>query len=109
MSTASASPTNGGRPDMKTDRRTLIVLAVALVITLWIADQIEMDLFMAFVAWLLIALRTVFHTNVWVKRGTVVGLLVWAIFLPFFTTRAPASSRTPRWRSPTRSWRWGST
>ena len=52
--------------------------------TLWMADQIEMDLFMAFVAWLLIALRTVFHTNTWVKRGTVVALLVWAIFLPFF-------------------------
>ena len=84
MSTAMASPSRGGRPDMKTDSRTLIVLAVALVITIWMADQIEMDLFMAFVAWLLIALRTVFHTNTWVKRGTVVALLVWAIVLPFF-------------------------
>jgi len=69
---------------LKTDTRTLVVLAAALVVTLWMADQIEMSLVMAFVAWVLIALRTVFHQNAWVRRGTVVALLAWAIILPFF-------------------------
>ena len=35
--------------ELKTDRRTLIALGAGLVVTLWMADQIEMDLFMAFV------------------------------------------------------------
>ena len=59
-------------------------MARGLVVTLWMADQIEMDLFMAFVVWLLIAVRTVFGANKWVVRGTVVGFLLWAIILPFF-------------------------
>ncbi len=67
---------------LKTDRRTLVTLGVGLIIALWMADQIEMNLFMAFVAWVLIAMRTVFHENPWVTRGTVVALLVWAIVLP---------------------------
>ena len=69
---------------LKTDRRTLVTLVVGLIIALWMADQIEMSLFMAFVAWVLIAVRTVFHENPWVTRGTVVALLVWAIVLPLF-------------------------
>ena len=47
------------RPGLKTDTRTLVALAAALVVTLWMADQIEMDLFMAFVLWVLIAIRVV--------------------------------------------------
>jgi len=70
----------GGR----TDTRTLVTLAVALPITLWIADQIEMSIFMAFVLWVLIAVRTIFHSNDKVQRATVVALLLWAIVLPFF-------------------------
>jgi branched-chain amino acid transport system permease protein len=66
------------------ENRTLIALAIALPITLWVADQIEMNLFMAFVLWALIAVRTVFHESRWVGRATVVALLVWAIVLPFF-------------------------
>ena len=69
---------------LKTDRRTLVTLVVGLIIALWMADQIEMSLFMAFVAWVLIAVRTVFHENPWATRGTVVALLVWAIVLPLF-------------------------
>jgi branched-chain amino acid transport system permease protein len=69
---------------MKTDVRTLVVTALALPITLWVADQIEMDLFMAFVLWILIAARLLFTNNLWVTRATIVGLLLWAIFLPFF-------------------------
>jgi branched-chain amino acid transport system permease protein len=72
------------RTGLKTDRRTLIALGAGLVITLWMASEIEMDLFMAFVVWVLIAVRTVFHENPWVLRATVVAFLVWAIFLPFF-------------------------
>ena len=64
--------------------RTLIVLALALPLTLWVADQIEMDLFMAFVLWLLILGRTLFAGNPWAVRAIVAGLLLWAIFLPFF-------------------------
>jgi branched-chain amino acid transport system permease protein len=64
--------------------RTLIVLALALPLTLWVADQIEMDLFMAFVLWALIVARTIFAGNVWAVRAIVAGLLLWAIFLPFF-------------------------
>ena len=66
------------------ENRTLIALAVALPVTLWVASQIEMNLFMAFVLWALIAVRTVFHENAWVIRATLVALLVWAVVLPFF-------------------------
>jgi branched-chain amino acid transport system permease protein len=66
------------------ENRTLIALAVALPITLWIASQIEMNLFMAFVLWALIAVRTVLHENQTVARATVVALIAWAIILPFF-------------------------
>jgi branched-chain amino acid transport system permease protein len=66
------------------ENRTLIALAIAFPVTLWVADQIEMNLFMAFVLWALIAARTVFHANRTVARGTVVALLVWAVVLPFF-------------------------
>ena len=64
--------------------RTLIALAVALPITLWVADQIEMDLLMAFVLWLLIAGRTLFAENRWAVRGIAAALILWAVFLPFF-------------------------
>jgi branched-chain amino acid transport system permease protein len=66
------------------ENRTLIALAVALPVTLWLASEIEMNLFMAFVLWVLIAVRAVFHENPWVVRATVVALVVWAIVLPFF-------------------------
>jgi branched-chain amino acid transport system permease protein len=72
------------RPGLKTDLRTLLALGAALVVALWMADQIGMDLFMAFVLWVLIAVRTVFHENRTVALATVVALLVWAIVLPFF-------------------------
>jgi branched-chain amino acid transport system permease protein len=72
------------RPGLKTDTRTLVALAAGLVVTLWMADQIEMDLFMAFILWVLVAVRTIFHENPVVTRGTIVALAVWAIVLPFF-------------------------
>jgi branched-chain amino acid transport system permease protein len=68
----------------RVETRTLVALLVALPITLWIASEIEMNLFMAFVLWVLIAVRTIFHTNTWVARGTVLALAVWALVLPFF-------------------------
>jgi branched-chain amino acid transport system permease protein len=78
----STAVTAARRPQVET--RTLIVLAVALPVTLWVASEIEMDLFMAFVLWALIVVRTIFHENKWVVRATLVALVVWAIFLPFF-------------------------
>src|ERR671914_775468 len=72
------------RPGVKIDTRTLVALAAGLVVTLWMADQIEMDLFMAFVLWVLIAVRTIFHENKTVLTATVVALGAWAIVLPFF-------------------------
>ena len=69
---------------LKTDTRTLLALAVGLVVTLWMAGEIEMDLFMAFVLWVLVAVRTVFHENRTALVGTLVGLAIWAIVLPFF-------------------------
>jgi branched-chain amino acid transport system permease protein len=66
------------------DTRTLIGLAVALPVTLWMAGEIEMNLFMAFVLWVLIAIRIVLHENRLVVRGTMVALVAWAIILPFF-------------------------
>jgi branched-chain amino acid transport system permease protein len=80
----SATVDTARRLDVKTDTRTLIALGAGLIVTLWMASQIEMNLFMAFVAWALIAVRTIFHENTWVKRLTAVAFLVWAIFLPFF-------------------------
>jgi branched-chain amino acid transport system permease protein len=66
------------------ENRTLIALGLALPVTLWIASEIEMDIFMAFVLWALIAVRVVFHENPWVVRATLVALVAWAIILPFF-------------------------
>ena len=72
------------RPGLKTDTRTIVVLVAGLVVTLWMADQLEMDLFMAFVLWVLIAVRVVLHENKTAARATIVALAVWAIVLPFF-------------------------
>jgi branched-chain amino acid transport system permease protein len=72
------------RPGVKTDTRTLVALAAGLVVTLWMADQIEMDLFMAFVLWVLVAVRTILHENKAALTATLVALAVWAIVLPFF-------------------------
>ena len=72
------------RPGLKTDTRTIVVLVAGLVVTLWMADQLEMDLFMAFVLWVLIAVRVVLHENRTAARATIVALAVWAIVLPFF-------------------------
>jgi branched-chain amino acid transport system permease protein len=82
MSTAETTAERGGltRPS----NRTLIALAVALPVTLWIASEIEMNLFMAFVLWALIAVRTVLHDNRLAVTATVIALVVWAIVLPFF-------------------------
>jgi branched-chain amino acid transport system permease protein len=72
------------RPGLRTDTRTLAALAAGLVVTLWMAGQIEMDLFMAFVLWVLVAVRVVLHENPTASRATLVALAVWAIVLPFF-------------------------
>jgi branched-chain amino acid transport system permease protein len=64
--------------------RTLVALAIALPVTLWIASEIEMNLFMAFVLWALIVVRTVLHDNRVAVIATVVALAVWALVLPFF-------------------------
>ena len=82
MTALAARPAGEGGP--RTDVRTLLVLALALAVALWMASEIEMNLFMAFVAWALIAVRTIFHENAWVTRATVIALLIWAIVLPFF-------------------------
>ncbi len=72
------------RPGVKTDTRTLVALAAGLVVTLWMAGQIEMDLFMAFVLWVLVAVRTIFHESKPALLGTLVALAIWAVVLPFF-------------------------
>jgi branched-chain amino acid transport system permease protein len=69
---------------LRADTRTLVILAAALVVGLWMADQIEMDLFMAFVLWVLVAIRVVLHENRIALIGTLVALGIWAIVLPFF-------------------------
>jgi branched-chain amino acid transport system permease protein len=66
------------------ENRTLIALAVALPVTLWLAGEIEMNLFMALVLWALIAVRVIFHENTWVVRASLIALVAWAIVLPFF-------------------------
>lgn len=79
-----AVATEPPRAGLKTDTRTLVVLGAALVVTLWMASEIEMSIFMALILWVLIAVRTVFHENTVVTRATVIALLIWAIVLPFF-------------------------
>ncbi len=81
MSTVVPEVQRGG---LKTDRRTLLGLAAALVVALWMGDQIQMNLFMAFALWVLIAIRTVFRENELISRGALLALAVWAIVLPFF-------------------------
>src|SRR5919109_5377528 len=78
------STATGAIRGARVENRTLIALAIALPVTLWVADQIGMNLFMAFVLWALIAVRTVFHENRQVVRGTLIALIAWAIILPFF-------------------------
>jgi branched-chain amino acid transport system permease protein len=68
----------------RVETRTLIALAIALPVTLWVASEIEMNLFMAFVLWVLIAVRTILHDNRMAVRATLVALVAWAIVLPFF-------------------------
>jgi len=68
----------------RVETRTLIALLVALPVILWMASEIDMDLFMAFVLWVLIVLRVLMHENRTVVRGTIVALAAWAIILPFF-------------------------
>jgi branched-chain amino acid transport system permease protein len=68
----------------RVETRTLIALAIALPVTLWMADQIGMNVGMSFVLWVLIAIRVVMHDKPMVVRATLVGLVVWAIVLPFF-------------------------
>jgi branched-chain amino acid transport system permease protein len=67
----------------RVETRTLIVLVIALPVILWMAGEIEMNLFMAFLLWVLIVVRTVLHDNRAVARGTLVALALWAIVLPF--------------------------
>jgi branched-chain amino acid transport system permease protein len=81
MSTVAPPAQRGG---LKTDRRTLLALAAALVVTLWMGDQIQMNLFMAFLLWVLVAVRALFRENEVVSRASLIGLAVWAIVLPFF-------------------------
>jgi branched-chain amino acid transport system permease protein len=69
---------------VRTDPRTLLALVAGLVITLWTADQIEMNVFMAFVVWVLITVRTIFRDNALANRATLVAFLAWAVLLPFF-------------------------
>ena len=71
-------------PGLRTDLRTLVALGAGLLITLWMADQIGMNLFMAVVLWVLIAVRTVLHENKMALLGTLIALAAWAILLPFF-------------------------
>ena len=80
--TALAARSGSGEGGPGRIARTLIVLAIGLVLALWMASEIEMNLFMAFVGWVLIAVRTIFHENAWVTRATVIALLIWAIVLP---------------------------
>jgi branched-chain amino acid transport system permease protein len=68
----------------RVENRTLIALLVSLPAILWVASEIDMDLFMALVLWVLIAVRTLMHENRVVVRGTIVALAAWAIILPFF-------------------------
>ena len=68
----------------RVETRSLIALAIALPVTLWMADQIGMNVGMSFVLWVLIAIRVVMHDKPMVVRATLVGLVVWAIVLPFF-------------------------
>jgi branched-chain amino acid transport system permease protein len=68
----------------RVETRTLIAVLVALPAILWVASEIDMDLFMAFVLWVLIAVRAIMHENRPVARGTIVALAAWAIVLPFF-------------------------
>ncbi|HEY1274201.1 MAG TPA: hypothetical protein VGF25_04800 [Thermoleophilaceae bacterium] len=68
-----------------TETRTLIALLIALPATLWLADQIELNLGMALLLWAIIAVRTILHRNVWVGRATVAALALWAIILPYTT------------------------
>ena len=68
----------------RVETRTLIALLVSLPVILWMASEFDMDLFMAFVLWVLIVLRVVMHENRAVARGTIVALGAWAIILPFF-------------------------
>ena len=68
----------------RVETRVMIALGIALPVTLWMADQIGMNLGMAFVLWVLIAIRAAMHDNRTVVRVTLVALVVWAIVLPFF-------------------------
>jgi hypothetical protein len=67
MTTVTAAPR---RPaGVHAEPRTLVALGAGLIAALWMADQIEMNLLMAFVLWVLIALRVLFKDNPAVVGG----------------------------------------
>jgi branched-chain amino acid transport system permease protein len=70
---------------MRRNTRTLVIIAVALPVVLWAADQIEMPIVMGLILWALIAARVVLPDNPLVKRGFGVALIIWAILLPFLS------------------------
>ena len=68
----------------KTDRQTLLLLGIAVpLIVIFATALLGMNLFMAVILGLFLALRLLFPDDRRVTVGVVIGAIVWAIALPF--------------------------
>jgi branched-chain amino acid transport system permease protein len=70
-------------PQPKTDQRTILTAAVAVPLVIIFTSQLlDMSLGMALILGLLILLRVLFADNRRVTVAVMVGLLIWAVYLP---------------------------
>jgi branched-chain amino acid transport system permease protein len=71
-------------PKAKTDLRTIITAAiVSLLLLIFTSQLLEMDMFMALILAILVALRILFAHDRRVVVAVLVALLLWAVYLPF--------------------------
>src|SRR5687768_8739958 len=70
-------------PQAKTDLRTILTAAiVSLLLLIFTSQLLEMDLFMALILAILVALRILFADDRRVVVAVLVALLLWAVYLP---------------------------
>ena len=83
-------------PKAKTDQKTLLSAAVAVpLIIIFTSQLLDMSMGMALILGGLILLRLLFADDRRVTIAVMVGLLIWAVYLPLAHEEAASSSASP--------------
>jgi branched-chain amino acid transport system permease protein len=70
-------------PRAKTDSRTILTAAIAApLLVIFTSQLLEMDVFMSLILGILVVLRVVYADDRRVVIAVLVGILIWAIYLP---------------------------